>query len=211
MMNQHLKNLLHRCPELIPCTADLEKAYGLLSDCLRAGKTVWLCGNGGSAADCEHWAGEMLKGFGSKRPLSAAEKAALPSPLAAQLQGGLAVIPLTGFTALSTAVINDIAGDLVFAQLLWALGRPGDLLVGISTSGNAPNVRHAMSVAQAKGIRRLGLSGQSGGELKKELSDPTDLCLCVPQVETYRIQELHLPIYHCLSLMLEEEFFGEKK
>ncbi len=129
----------------------------------------------------------------------------MSEPMASQLQGALPTIPLTGFLGLSSAFSNDVDPTLIFAQLVFGLGRPGDLLVGISTSGNAKNVRAALEVARARKIATLGLSGKTGGAMKPLC----DLCLCVPETETYRIQELHLPIYHCLSLMLEEEFFPE--
>ena len=145
----------------------------------------------------------MLKGFGQKRPLSQAEKQRLPEALGLKIQGALPVIPLTGFVSLSTAFANDVDPDLIFAQLVWGLGRPGDVLVGISTSGNARNVCAAMEAAQARGVRRIGLSGRTGGKL----NPLCEVCIRAPADETYLIQEFHLPIYHCLCLMLEDEFF----
>jgi D-sedoheptulose 7-phosphate isomerase len=198
-----LDGLFLRCPELKPLEQDLLRAYAMLESCLRSGGKVLLCGNGGSAADCEHWAGEMLKGFKSKRPLAAEDQAKLPPGLATQLQGGLPAIPLTGFPGLATAFNNDVDPNLTYAQLVWALGRPGDVLIGISTSGNAKNVGHAAETARAKGMPVLGLSGAAGGRLKPLC----DLCLCAPSNETFRIQEFHLPIYHTLCLLLEEAFF----
>jgi D-sedoheptulose 7-phosphate isomerase len=162
-----------------------------------------LCGNGGSAADADHWAGELLKGFCSKRPLMPDEKVGLPPILAEQLQRPLPAIPLTSFTALATAFANDVAPELCFAQLTWALGNAGDVFIGISTSGNAKNVGWAAQAARSRGLRTIGLTGKSGGELKNHC----EVMVRVPAMETYLVQELHLPIYHCLSLMLEEEFF----
>ena len=202
-MNPHIANLLRRCPQLDCCRQDVEKTFSSLRECFQAGGKLLLCGNGGSAADAEHWAGELLKGFGQKRPLSQAEKQSLPEALGLKLQGALPVIPLTGFVSLSTAFANDVDPDLIFAQLVWGLGRPGDVLVGISTSGNARNVCAAMDAAKARGVHRIGLSGRTGGRLNSHC----DLCIKVPADETYLIQELHLPIYHCLCLMLEDNFF----
>jgi D-sedoheptulose 7-phosphate isomerase len=203
-MNPHLANLAERRPELEPLIPDVERAFTLMAECYRNGGKMLLCGNGGSASDAEHWAGELLKGFIHKRPLSESDRALLPQPLGDRLQRGLAAIALTNFPALGTAFANDVDPYLTFAQLIWALGSPGDVLVGISTSGNAVNVRAAMETAKARGIVRIGLSGSTGGAMRSLC----DLCICVPATETYLIQELHLPIYHCLSLMLEQEFFG---
>jgi D-sedoheptulose 7-phosphate isomerase len=201
----HLQNLVQRCPELAPLRGQVEQAFTALCRSFRAGGKALLCGNGGSAADADHWAGELLKGFARLRPLDATEKSLLPERLAGRLQRALPVIPLTGFPALSTAFANDVAPELIFAQLTWALGRAGDVFVGISTSGNATNVVAAAETARARGLFVLGLTGETGGALKPLC----DLCLCVPARETYRVQEFHLPIYHCLSLMLEDEFFGD--
>jgi D-sedoheptulose 7-phosphate isomerase len=203
-MSLHLNNLLQRCPQLTDCALDVENIFTIMRDCFRNGGKLLLCGNGGSAADAEHWAGELLKGFGQKRPLNHVEKQGLPEALGLKLQGALPVIPLTGFVSLSTAFANDVDPDLIFAQLVWGLGRPGDLLIGISTSGNARNVCAAMNTAKARGMACVGLSGRTGGRL----SPLCDVCLKVPADETYLIQELHLPIYHCLCLMLEDEFFA---
>lgn len=202
-MNPRLSILLRNCPELVCCSADVERAFKMLRDSFVRGGKLLLCGNGGSAADAEHWAGELLKGFCSKRQLSQKEQKILPPELALKLQGALPAIPLTGFTSLSTAFNNDVDPQLTFAQLVWGLGQQGDVLVGLSTSGNAKNVCVAMQAAKARGLACIGLSGQNGGVLK----DLCDLCIRVPAAETYRIQEFHLPIYHCLSLMLEDEFF----
>ncbi len=203
-MNPHISRLLQRCPQLTGCRSEVEAVFAAMCNCFRNGGKLLLCGNGGSAADAEHWAGELLKGFGQKRPLSQADKQSLPEKLGLKLQGGLPAIPLTCFISLSTAFANDVDPDLVFAQLVWGLGRPGDMVVGLSTSGNARNVCAAMEAAKARGLYRGGLSGRTGGQL----SPLWDLCVKVPADETYLIQELHLPIYHCLSLMLEDEFFG---
>jgi len=203
-MNQHIDRLLQRRPELAECRCGIEEMFEIMRGCFRGGGKLLLCGNGGSAADAEHWAGELLKGFALKRPLKPSEKCDLPPNLGLKLQGALPVIPLTGFLSLGTAFANDVDPHLIFAQLVWGLGKPGDVLIGISTSGNARNVCAAMETAKARKIHRLGLSGRTGGSL----NSLCDLCLKVPADDTYLIQELHLPVYHCLSLMLEDEFFG---
>ena len=194
----HLENLIKRVPALSVCRDEIEKAFALLHASFRAKGKLLLCGNGGSASDAEHWAGELLKGFCKKRPLSPEERATLPPDLANRLQGALPVIPLTGFPSLSTAFANDVAPELIFAQLVWGLGNPGDVFVGISTSGNARNICAAAEAARAKGLVTIALTGQSGGKL----SPLCDYSIRVPAKETYLIQEFHLPIYHCLCLML---------
>jgi D-sedoheptulose 7-phosphate isomerase len=202
-MNVHINKLLQRCPQLVDCRSDVEKVFAIMRDCFQKGGKMLLCGNGGSAADAEHWAGELLKGFIRPRILPQNDKRVLPKELGIKLQGSLPAIPLTGFTSFNTAFANDVDPQLAFAQLVWGLGRPGDILVGLSTSGNARNVCAAMQAAKARGLYRIGLSGRSGGRLNQHC----DLCIKVPAEETYLIQELHLPIYHCLSMMLEDEFF----
>ena len=204
MPKRHLTNLLARRPELAGAVPSLQQAYTVLRLCFRSGGKVLLCGNGGSAADADHWAGELLKGFCKTRPLSRQQRGRLRPAIAAKLQGALPAIPLTSFPAASTAFGNDVDHDLAYAQLTSALGRRGDVLVGLSTSGNAANVCAAAEVARAKGLKVIGLTAASGGKLK----GLSDVCICAPTQETYRAQEYHLPIYHCLSLMLEEEFFG---
>jgi D-sedoheptulose 7-phosphate isomerase len=202
----HLDALIARATELAPLRADVEAAFALLHGALQRGGKLLLCGNGGSAADADHWAGELLKGFKRTRPLPASERAGLPDPLAAALQGALPAIPLTGFPALASAFGNDVDPHFVYAQLTHALGCPGDVWIGLSTSGNAVNVCAAAQVARARGLHTFGLIGATGGKL----APLCDLCLRAPSTETFRVQELHLPIYHCLSLMLEDAFFSER-
>ncbi len=202
-----LLDLIERYPACAGLQRELETALGLLWQCVQSDGTLWLCGNGGSAADCEHWAGELLKSFSHPRSLAEAEQARLPDPLAKTLQPGMRAIPLTGFTALRSAFANDVDDEYVFAQLVWVLARPGDVLITISTSGNAANVCHAAHAARARGVSVLGLSGRSGGHLK----DLCDCCIRVPEDVTYRIQELHLPIYHALSLALEAALEANSK
>lgn len=196
----HLENLARRQPALAPLLPKVQDAFELLTGALTHGQKILLCGNGGSASDCEHWAGELLKGFVHRRPLSQADRAGLPAALGERLQWGFPAIPLTGFPALSTAFANDVEPDFIFAQLIWVLGQPGDVLVALSTSGNSPNVCHAAEAARARGMKILGLTGRAGGKLKAL----SDICLAVPADETYLIQELHLPIYHTLCLMIED-------
>lgn len=202
-MSPHLQSLAQRCPSLQSSLGDVQLAFEKMTASYRQGGTVYFCGNGGSGADCEHWSGELLKGFAQKRPLSQKDQSKLSPELATKLQGSLPAIPLTGFMGLATAFTNDVDPQMIYAQLLWGLGKSQDLLVAISTSGNAQNVRYALEVARAKGIYTIGLTGKSGGKMKPLC----DHCICVPESETYRIQELHLPIYHTLCLMLEDEFF----
>ncbi len=201
----YLAALFERRPELRECREKISQAESTLLRCFKAGGKLLLCGNGGSAADCEHIAGELLKGFMSKRPLAAAERTSLSPEIASRLQGGLPAIPLCGFPALGTAFINDVDPLLVYAQLTWALGRQGDVLLAISTSGNARNVCSAVEVARARGLTAIGLTGRSGGTLKTLV----DICINVPADETYRIQEYHLPVYHYLCQAVEAALFPD--
>lgn len=199
-----LENLIARYPVLAPCRESIQAAIDVLIACYSAGGKLLVCGNGGSAADADHITGELLKGFCSKRPLNAQARAALGEELAGKLQDALPAISLHSMGAINTAWLNDCDPYYVYAQLTWGLGKTGDVLLGISTSGNSKNVCPAMEVARAKGMKTIALSGATGGKLKAL----ADICICVPDSETFRIQELHLPIYHTLCLALEEHFFG---
>lgn len=206
-----LERLTERYQVLESCKAQIWEAFGILRECYRKDGMLLVCGNGGSAADSEHIAGELMKEFAIQRPLPEKECAKLEeiSPehgkiLGEHLQGSLAVIPLTGNTALSTAYANDAVPELVFAQQVYGYGRAGHVLLGISTSGNSGNVIYAAETARLKGMSVIGLTGKSGGKLK----DLCDVCICVPETVTADIQELHLPVYHALCRMIEEEFFG---
>ena len=211
-----LETLLQNHPALTACRDTIESARYLLTDTYRAGGKLLLCGNGGSAADCDHIAGELLKGFLSHRPLSEEDCLALAESLpdgeadpdlyllAGQLQGGLPAISLPAQTAALTAVCNDTDPALIFAQLTWALGQAGDTLVCLSTSGNSRNVVLAAKAAKTKGLRVLALTGENDSKLS-ELSDVT---VQVPAHDTYRVQEYHLPVYHYLCAAVEEAFFG---
>ena len=202
-MNPRLCQLLHRAPALAPCLDDVQRVYETMTEGFRAGGKLLICGNGGSGADAEHWAGELLKGFASKRPLGCEDQQKLGTELAGQLQGALPVIPLTGFLGLRTAWQNDCQPDYVFAQMVYALGRPGDVLVGISTSGNSKNVCLALEIARKLGLKTAALTGAAGGRA----AQIAECSIRVPSCETYLIQEFHLPVYHTLCLMLEDEFF----
>lgn len=208
--------LLRNHPALTVCQDTIETARDLLIDTYREGGKLLLCGNGGSAADCDHIAGELLKGFLSHRPLSEEDCLALAESLpdgeadpdlyllAGQLQGGLPAISLPAQTAALTAVCNDTDPALIFAQLTWALGQSGDTLICLSTSGNSRNVVLAAKAAKTKGLRVLALTGENDSKLS-ELSDVT---VQVPSTDTYRVQEYHLPVYHYLCAAVEEAFFG---
>lgn len=207
---KYLEELVERYPVLDAVKDDVRKAYELLEACYEQGGKLLIAGNGGSCADAEHIVGELMKGFVKRREVSDSFAECLRNAdevrgaeLAKKLQGGLPAIALTGHAGLSTAYLNDVDGDLIFAQQTYGYGRPGDVLIGISTSGNARNVMYAMTVAKALGMKTIGLTGKDGGALKRE----ADVSVVVPETETFKIQELHLPVYHALCLMLEERFF----
>lgn len=210
-IQRHIDLLIDRYPGLEICKDDIEKAYLILEECYRTDHKLLIAGNGGSAADSEHIAGELMKRFKMFRPVPRefAERLKEIDPvrgenLAKNLERGLMAIPLVAHEALTTAYINDVDGLGVFAQQLYGFGRPGDVFLGISTSGNSKNVMSATVVARALGIKVIGLTGSMGGEL----AEVSDVTIKVPATETYMIQELHLPVYHCLCLMLEDRFFG---
>ena len=210
-VQKQLKTLLSRYPELAVCEHEIIVAYQMIETCFSSGRKLLAAGNGGSAADAEHIVGELMKGFKKPRRLSEAEQKALvdASPelgsiLAEKLQGALPAIAVDGHFALTTAYMNDCEPLLCFAQQVNSYGRQGDVLLAISTSGNSQNILYAASVAKAKGMKIIGLTGKK----ESALSGYADVCIRVPHTETYMIQELHLPVYHCLCLMLEEHFFG---
>lgn len=203
-MSPRITLLLQHYPQLEVCVPDILAAHDLLLGVYRGGNKLLLCGNGGSASDADHISGELLKGFQSRRPLPSADRAALGEDLAAKLQQSLPAIPLTAFAALSTAYTNDVDAEYIYAQLTLGLGKAGDALLGLSTSGNARNVGHALRVARARGLRTLGMTGETGGAMR----ELCDVCIRVPSRETFRIQEYHLPIYHVLCLLLEDALFS---
>ena len=210
-IQKHIDLLLERYPKLGVTKKDIIDAYLIMEECYEHDGKLLIAGNGGSAADSEHIAGELMKRFKTPRPISAefAEKLKQidldrGSRLAENLECSLMAIPLVAHEALTTAYINDVDGLGVFAQQLFGYGREGDVFLGISTSGNSKNVINATVVARALGIKVIGLTGKDGGEL----AEAADVAVKVPETETYMIQELHLPIYHCWCLMLEDKFFG---
>lgn len=204
MKNEMLKTLLERVPSLNVCEKEIERAYQVLIGSFEAGGKLLLCGNGGSAADCDHIAGELMKGFLKKRPLDDALKEKLGDPdMASRLQRGLTVMNLCAPSALLSAISNDIGADIIYAQQVIASGRKEDVLIGISTSGNSENVLKAVKAAKALGMKTIGLTGLTGGALLEHC----DVTIRVPESETYKIQELHLSVYHALCAMVEEYFF----
>lgn len=207
-----INDLVNRYPVLEAVRDDIEMVYKTLVECYENGGKVLIVGNGGSAADSDHIVGELMKGFVKKRAVSAEMYDALLAvdpvrgeALAKNLQGGLPAISLTAHTALNTAFANDRDPVMIYAQQVNGYGNPGDVFIGISTSGNAENVMYAAVTAKAKGMKVLALTGKDGGKLAKV----ADTSIIVPVQETYKIQELHLPIYHVLCLMLEERFYEE--
>lgn len=210
-LTRHIDLLMERYPSLEAVKEDIITAYVVMEECFENGGKLLVAGNGGSAADAEHIVGELMKGFKMPRKPDAdfakkltAENYELGAVLAENLQGALPAIALDGHPALSTAYMNDCEPLLCFAQQVNGYGKEGDVLLGISTSGNSKNILYAATTAHAKGMKVIGLTGEKDSKLK----NVSDICIKAPQTETYMIQELHLPIYHCLCLMLEERFFG---
>ncbi len=207
---EYLEELIQRYPVLEPVREQIAQAYQMLKTCYENGHKILVAGNGGSGADSEHIVGELMKGFKKKRslPEDMAKKLMEADQeagreLAGKLQGALPAIALTGHPGLSTAFLNDVDGEMIYAQQVYGYGTEGDVLWAISTSGNAKNIHYACVTARARGIRILGLTGKDGGKLKQD----ADVAVVVPETETFKIQELHLPVYHALCLMLEECFF----
>ena len=199
-----IQELISRYPKLSQCEESVRSGFGILLACFRAGGKVLVCGNGGSAADADHIVGELLNKFKKKRRIAPDVAARIPKEVADKLVGALPAISLVAMSATLSSISNDSEWDVAFAQQVCGLGRRGDVLIAISTSGNSRNVLSATVVARALGIKVIGLTGESGGELAKV----ADVAIRVPETETYKIQELHLPVYHCLCLMLENRFFG---
>lgn len=206
-----VEGFFHRHPELSGIREEILKTAQLWTEVLGRGGKLLLCGNGGSCADCDHIAGELLKGFLLRRPLSRELKEKLSAygefggEIAGKLQQGLPAISLCTHSAAMTAFANDVDGDLMFAQQVCAYGNPGDILLGISTSGNSKNVTAAMMVAAARGLHTVALTGRDGGRI----GALADIAVISPQQETYRIQEDHLAIYHLLCAYVEYELFEE--
>lgn len=210
-MNKHIEKLIERYPQLAVCREEIAMAYEILEEAYSKGRKLLVSGNGGSASDSEHIVGELMKEFKLKRKIyhEQAEELRAISPelgevLAENLQGALPAISLTGHSSLTTAFMNDSEPELIFAQQVNGYGKRGDVYLGISTSGNSRNVLYAAVTARSKGLKVIGLTGQRENQLMRY----ADICIRVPETETYKIQELHLPVYHCLCMMLEEKFFG---
>lgn len=206
-----INSLLERYPLLNECIEDIENVKNAMISCFENGGKLLVCGNGGSCSDSDHIVGELMKGFLSKRPINQDKKQemkkncdVIESEWLEQLQGGLPAISLVSFMGLNSAFCNDVNPELMFAQALMGLAKKNDVLLCLSTSGNSKNVYAAAVVGKALGIKVIGLTGKSGGRLKTV----ADLCICVPETETYKVQELHLPTYHYLCAAVEKHFFG---
>ena len=205
-----IQQLIATYPDLATSAPEIEAAFQILRTCFSNGGKLLTCGNGGSAADSEHIVAELMKGYLLRRPVSEEMRLKLKaiSPrdgdyLADHLQGGLPAISLVSQTSLLSAIANDTAADMVYAQQVYAYGREGDALIVLSTSGNSRNVINALQVARALGLHTIGLTGPTGGALQSYC----EVCIRVPGESTPAIQERHLPIFHVLCAMLEEEFF----
>ncbi|NLC68099.1 MAG: SIS domain-containing protein [Clostridiaceae bacterium] len=204
-----LEDLLDKYGNLEACKSDIWDSFVIIRDCFASGGKLLLCGNGGSAADCEHIVGELMKSFLLERPLEEVEsqkiKAYFPDEweyLSRYLQKALPAISLVSLISLSTAYTNDVNPDMLFAQQVYGYGKEGDVLLGISTSGNSKNVINALKIARVFGLKTIGLTGKDGGKMK----DICDVTIIAPASSTHEVQELHLPIYHALCAMLEAHF-----
>ena len=207
---RHIKELVSRYPVLESAAESVDKVYVALKTCFVNDRTLFCAGNGGSAADSEHIVGEMMKGFLLPRPLNEITRSAIrqrtgDDTLAGKLQMGLRCISLISHPALNTAFMNDVDPLMIYAQQLFVLGRSGDAVIGITTSGNAENICNMFKVARARSITTILLTGSRQGRCEAF----ADLTIHVPASETYKVQELHLPVYHCLCAMLEENFYGK--
>ena len=209
---ERIDELIKRYPVLLTVRDDINAFYKTLKECYDNGGKLLIAGNGGSCADAEHIVGELMKGFCKRRAVSDEFREKLieadrenGEEIAGKLQGGLPAMALSNHQALNTAFANDVDADFYYAQQFYGYGKKGDVFLGISTSGNAKNIMYAAAVAKAKGMKVLGLTGKTGGRLAKA----ADVSIIVPEEETYKIQELHLPIYHAICLMLEDTYFEE--
>lgn len=196
-----MEQLIERYPILAQCRESIEAARELMIDTYKGGGKVLVCGNGGSAADSEHIVGELMKGFLSRRQVSDGR---IPEKFRKNLQGALPAISLPSQCAILSAFINDVEPDMMYAQLVYGYARGGDLVIGISTSGNSRNIVNAVEVANCVGARTLALTG----ERESKLSTMASVAIRVPETETYKVQELHLPVYHYLCAETERAMFG---
>ena len=213
-MDKMLKELLERYPALSRLKGELERAADMLTLAASSGGKILVCGNGGSSADADHIVGELMKGFLLKRETPSRDKEKFvnslgeaAAPFTEKLQRAIPAISLSSQTAISSAFVNDVAAELVYAQMVYGYGKRGDLLIAISTSGNSANVVNALLCAKAMGLSTIALTG----DLPSRLSENADLTLAVPETETFKVQELHLPIYHYLCAAIEERLFGCKE
>lgn len=197
-----LKELLERYPQLKVCEEQIKSAMELIRDTYKNGGKVLVCGNGGSCSDSEHIVGELMKGFKSMRKVTDER---IPEELRSGLQGALPAISLPSQTGVLSAFINDVDPDMMYAQLVYGYATEKDLLIGLSTSGNSKNVVNAAKVAKAVGAKAMAMTGKK----ESKLSEICDACIRVPETETYKIQELHLPVYHYLCAQIEADTFGE--
>lgn len=200
----HLESLIIRYPCLQVCRDSIQQTYELLARSFEGGGRLYVCGNGGSASDALHIVGELVKSFVIKRSLDGEFIENTNKALYSKLQGALPAFALVENSALASAYANDVDAEYVFAQQVYAYARKGDCVLGISTSGNSKNVLRALEAAKGRGAVTLGLTGRDGGQM----NTLCDACIVVPKTETYQIQELHLPVYHALCMMLEEHFWG---
>ena len=206
-----VEKLVARHPELAEAAVPLRKLIAATVDCFRSGGSFFVAGNGGSGADSDHICGELLKGFMQKRELPDAEKSefgrlfgAEGSDCAGKLQCGLRAVSLLSHPGFCTAFMNDVDADLVYAQQLWALAKPGDVFLGISTGGGSKNIKAALMAAKVRGVRSFLLTGNRHGICEKY----ADTVVAVDEKETYLIQEQHISLYHCFCMMVEEALFG---
>lgn len=196
--------LFERYPALDICKDDINSAYLILKDCYDNGGKLLCCGNGGSSADSDHLVGELMKGFLKQRPLSDGEKANFRNDnVASGLQKGLPAISLTAQTALMTAFLNDCDTALIYAQQVYGYAKKKDVLIGFSTSGNSKNVVYALDASHASGMKSITITGRK----ESKCSENSDICIRLPETETFKIQELTLPVYHCLAAMIEATYF----
>lgn len=198
-----IDELIMRYPALSVCKGDILAAFDVLSNSFASGGKLLVCGNGGSAADAEHIVGELVNKFKKRRPLPPKVAERLSPELSSRLMGALPAVSLVSMTGFLSAAANDIDWNVAFAQEVMGLACSGDILLAISTSGNSPNCVYAAQVAKAKGGVAIALTGAS----PSKLSQVCDISIRVPEAETFKIQELHLPVYHALCAMLEEELF----